>query len=172
MKLTCDLCGNALQMNADRQGATCTGCGMNYTLESLRQTLKTQPQSSGEPGCVFIDTPPVQPEFAQSCVQQELIINRKFDLQAMLYMIIIIVDGVEVAQLSPRGGEVNIPLSPGEHQVYAIVKRQNKVEQVMDTLTFTVDQHNWCALFHVRRTAWNAYWQLDLVEDVDDITRT
>lgn len=39
MKLTCDLCGGALQMNAGAKDASCKNCGLCYSLEMLRQKL-------------------------------------------------------------------------------------------------------------------------------------
>ncbi len=39
MKLTCDLCGGTLQMNSGGMDASCTGCGLNYPLERLREKL-------------------------------------------------------------------------------------------------------------------------------------
>ena len=39
MKLTCDVCGGALQMNAGAQEATCKICGMCYSIEVLRSKL-------------------------------------------------------------------------------------------------------------------------------------
>lgn len=39
MKLTCDLCGGDLQINMGGQGATCTTCGLNYTMDRLREML-------------------------------------------------------------------------------------------------------------------------------------
>lgn len=39
MKLTCELCGGALQMNLGGQGATCTTCGLAYPMERLREML-------------------------------------------------------------------------------------------------------------------------------------
>lgn len=39
MKLSCDVCRSALQMNAGGQNATCTCCGMRYSLEVLREKL-------------------------------------------------------------------------------------------------------------------------------------
>ena len=47
MKITCDLCGSALQMNMNGQGATCTSCGMIYSMEHLREKLKAL-QSGGK----------------------------------------------------------------------------------------------------------------------------
>ncbi len=49
MKLTCDLCGGALQMNSDGQGATCTTCGLTYTIERLREMLKRNPSVQMDP---------------------------------------------------------------------------------------------------------------------------
>lgn len=39
MKLTCDLCGGALQINLGGQGATCTNCGLGYTMDRLKEKL-------------------------------------------------------------------------------------------------------------------------------------
>lgn len=39
MKLTCDLCGGALQVNAGAQDASCKTCGLCYTMDMLRQKL-------------------------------------------------------------------------------------------------------------------------------------
>lgn len=49
MKLTCDLCGSALQMNPGGQGATCTVCGLGYTMERLREKLNDQNGQQKEP---------------------------------------------------------------------------------------------------------------------------
>lgn len=42
MKLTCDLCGGSLQMNLGGQSATCTCCGLGYSMERLREKLNSQ----------------------------------------------------------------------------------------------------------------------------------
>ena len=39
MKIVCDVCGGALQVNAANQGAACTVCGMRYSIEALREKL-------------------------------------------------------------------------------------------------------------------------------------
>ena len=96
MKLTCDLCGSELQMNADSQGATCTGCGMNYALDTLRQKLNAQPQPPTPSNSVFSPCAPEQP-VSQQPATRELILNRKFDLQAMLFAVTVVLDGEEVA---------------------------------------------------------------------------
>ena len=43
MKISCDLCGGELQMEAGGQGARCTVCGMVYSLERLREKWKIPP---------------------------------------------------------------------------------------------------------------------------------
>ena len=40
MKLTCDLCGGTLQINMNGQSASCTNCGLGYTMEYLRGKLQ------------------------------------------------------------------------------------------------------------------------------------
>lgn len=39
MKLVCDVCGGALQVNAGDRGAECTVCGLRYSIEALREKL-------------------------------------------------------------------------------------------------------------------------------------
>lgn len=172
MKLTCDLCGSVLQMNADSQGATCAGCGINYSLDSLRQKLNAQPQTLTQTNTAFSPCDQTEPANSQP-ITRELILSRRFDLQAIRYVVTIVVDGEEVAVLGPKGGEISLPISQGDHQVYAIVKLENKkVDAVLNTFNIHVGDHNWCGQFYLRRTAWNAYWQFDMGEDVNDATRT
>lgn len=170
MKLTCDLCGGELQMNANSQGATCVGCGMNYSLDSLRKKLNTQPQTPTRTNTAFSACDQAEPEDTQS-ITRELILSRKFDLQALKYTVTIVANGEEVAVLGPKGGELRLPIAQGDHEIYAIVKQDNKVEAVLDTCVIHVEDHNWCGQFYIRRTAWRAYWQFDIGEDVNDITR-
>lgn len=49
MKLTCDLCGGALQMNLGGQGATCLNCGITYPMERLREMLNGKTSVTPEP---------------------------------------------------------------------------------------------------------------------------
>ena len=145
---------------------------MNYSLDTLRQKLNSQPQPPTQTNTAFSACAPAEPA-AEQPATRELILHRKFDLQAMLYTVSIIVDGEEVAVLGSRGGELSIPITQGDHQIYAIVKRENKkVDTVLDTFHIHVGDHNWCGQFYVRRTAWNAFWQMELGEDTNDITRT
>ena len=39
MKLTCDLCGGTLQMNAGGKDASCKNCGLCYPMDVLREKL-------------------------------------------------------------------------------------------------------------------------------------
>jgi len=49
MKITCDLCGGALQINMGGQGATCTTCGLTYSMERLREMLTGNQSVKPEP---------------------------------------------------------------------------------------------------------------------------
>ena len=49
MKITCDLCGGALQINLGGQGATCTNCGLSYTMDRLREKLTGETPVRSEP---------------------------------------------------------------------------------------------------------------------------
>ena len=44
--IKCDICESALQMDEDRSGATCTGCGMKYSIEQVRQMVGGQAQAA------------------------------------------------------------------------------------------------------------------------------
>ena len=57
MKLLCDICGGPLQMCENGKGATCTGCGMNYSVENLR--ARFQNQTTTEPAVKPIPDMPV-----------------------------------------------------------------------------------------------------------------
>lgn len=47
MKLTCDLCGASLQVDAGGRSATCVNCGLTYSMERLREKLQAgKPQPS------------------------------------------------------------------------------------------------------------------------------
>ena len=35
--IKCDICDSALRMDEDKAGATCTSCGMKYSIEQVRQ---------------------------------------------------------------------------------------------------------------------------------------
>ena len=66
MKLLCDICGGTLQMYPNNNGACCTNCGMNYTLESLRNKL-----NSGS-----VPQPPVSPN-ASPAPQNNVYVNQQ-----------------------------------------------------------------------------------------------
>lgn len=39
MKLSCDICGGALEITSGGQGASCTVCGLGFTMVRLREKL-------------------------------------------------------------------------------------------------------------------------------------
>lgn len=49
MKLTCDLCGGALQMNAGAKDASCKNCGLCYSLEMLREKIGLGQSAQAKP---------------------------------------------------------------------------------------------------------------------------
>jgi hypothetical protein len=62
MKLTCDLCGGVLQMNAGGKDATCKTCGLCYSIDLLREKLglgaTAKPQE--KPVAPVVETPVVE----------------------------------------------------------------------------------------------------------------
>lgn len=200
MKLLCDICGGQLQMTAANDGATCVNCGMNYSIESLRNKLggqnaagapAAQPETpeeeipiaqveSAEESIPVAKTEPVQK--AQSAhaasvffteeapAMRSLVFERKIDkfsLWAQAYNVAVILDGEEVATLGPKGGRVSIPVTQGNHDVYAVVYAGNgQVDGALDTFNIQVGEHDWYGVFYVRRDAWKAYWQMELAENI------
>lgn len=57
MKLTCDLCGGQLMVGSGGQSASCTVCGLLYSMERLREKLGIIPAPAVEPP---IPTPPAK----------------------------------------------------------------------------------------------------------------
>ncbi len=64
MKLLCDICGGQLQMTGANDGAFCIICGMNYSIESLRNKLGGQKTAASAPA-VNIETPEEELPIAQ-----------------------------------------------------------------------------------------------------------
>lgn len=75
MKLTCDLCGGALQMNMGAKDAACKNCGLCYSLEVLREKLGVgaapQPKKEVVPEQPVVpNIPVVTPVVQQTVVEQ------------------------------------------------------------------------------------------------------
>ena len=153
MKLTCDICSSSLQMNADNQGATCTNCGMAYSVESLRAKLGSAPADN--------DTAP-------ETAVRELIITRKFNIVGAPYAMKIVVDETEAAVFNTKG-TISIPRAEGDHEVYAIAIHgaNNKVFAVTDKTRIHVTKKNWSGTVALRRGAFKVYLELALTENVD-----
>ena len=70
MKLTCDLCGGVLQMNAGGKDATCKTCGLCYSIDLLREKLglgaTAKPQE--KPVAPVVETPVVEPPVVETPV--------------------------------------------------------------------------------------------------------
>ncbi len=78
MKLTCDLCGGSLRMNLGGKDASCTACGLTYSLDRLREKLgviqtpaspkQTAPQSApaAMPDNSFVHTENTAPKTTYS----------------------------------------------------------------------------------------------------------
>ena len=190
MKLLCDICGGQLQMTGSNDGATCVNCGMNYSIESLRNKLGGQKPAVSAPAVQIDpseeDLPIAQVESAEEYipvaqaepVQEEdtrqresvfyteapaatdptmmrtLVLERKFDLQALRFGVSVLVDDEEVATLGSKGGCVSVPISQGSHEIRAVVwTGKNKVEAELEPFHIEVNEHDWYGLFYVRRTA-------------------
>ncbi|MBQ8831581.1 MAG: hypothetical protein IJ017_08280 [Oscillospiraceae bacterium] len=151
MKLTCDICGSGLQMNADNQGAACTNCGMAYSIESLRTKL----------GSSTIDN-----DTAPESAVRELIITRNFSIVGAPYAIKIMVDETEAAVFNTKG-TLSIAIPEGDHEIYAIAQHgaNNKVFAVTDKNRLHVTGKNWSGTVSLRRGAFKVYLELSLTEN-------
>lgn len=49
MKLMCDLCGSPLVVNSGGKDASCSNCGLNYSMERLREKLGQNKEVHNEP---------------------------------------------------------------------------------------------------------------------------
>ena len=168
MKLTCDLCGGQLQMNADGKNAVYVECGLIYSVEQLRKRMGVQNEKTDSGSAAFGETPIKETPIGVTSgvggpVMRELVIERKFSIAGSAYGAVIIVDGVECAMLGPKG-TVSIPVSEGEHDVWVVVTYNGKVSATLDKIHFRVGANNWYGQFKLKRTAWNALWLLDIIE--------
>lgn len=68
--MNCDLCGSAIEMREN--GAVCTGCGMQYSMEALRKKLgKPSPAPAASPA-----PQPPQEDLANLIMQAELVLSQ------------------------------------------------------------------------------------------------
>ena len=62
MTIQCDLCRAPLQINSGGQSATCTGCGLRYPMERLREKLSGSHPTPPPPTPVSIPAPAPDPD--------------------------------------------------------------------------------------------------------------
>ena len=167
MKLTCDLCGGELQMNLDGKGATCSNCGMTYSLEHLRKKLGAQSAESEKTDSVTDieqDTPEVKWEKVDSAPVRQLFIKRKVDL-LMLSTVAVILDGEQVGILAGQGKTSAIPVSQGLHTITFRAVDGSGVTD-MDEMTFCVGDHDWYGEFWLHRGAFKAEYRFEMREGI------
>ena len=84
MKLTCVLCGGALQFKGESQTAVCQNCGLEYSLDTLRQRLDANNSLSPEmisqpdkptPRPVEPIPQPIKPDSPCDCADEEPIFD-------------------------------------------------------------------------------------------------
>ena len=145
----CKYCGN----NIADDYIFCPACGKNLGGDAPQQYTSQQQHSSSQ------------------APMQALILERKFDLQALSLGVHIILDGEEVARLGSKGGSLAVPVSPGTHEIGAVVKQGKKIESIIDKALIHIGNHNMIVQFSIHRTAWSACWQMKAMEDVNNATR-
>lgn len=149
MKLTCDLCGGELQMQAGGQRACCANCGLEYSQERLVEMLKDNTQ--------------VRPEVKQE--QQEprirkLFLKRKFNLSGCAVKAAVYLDGEQCAILGART-ETCVPISEGPHEIVVrLATGAGLVE--LNNVSFQVADYDVCGLLYLKQTAFTASWVFEV----------
>lgn len=163
--LVCDLCGGALQVDASGNGAVCTECGLNYSMERLRAKLsadapaqQTVPQSQTQQWGANTIENPGQQYCRQAPTQRVLHIRRKPTL--LLFKANIYIDGQYVGTISTREAGFDVPLSQGEHEI-AIIISENVGAQFEPT-RFEVGDTDYQGLFYLERRAFSATVHFDI----------
>lgn len=122
-KITCDLCGGTLQIDAGGQSASCMDCGMPHSIERVREKLKTTNSSNGN-----ID---VNDEHKETLLMDDGIVDTDDEIILDGEIVTVIDDDVDT-------GEVPIPVdSKKETIVHKTLKDHTlrlKVESVTTPL--------------------------------------
>ncbi len=153
----CRFCGS----NINDDSVFCAFCG-----KKLADTVQQPPQQTA------FQPQPQAPQYSYNQVSEKaLILNRKFDFQAMTHGIHVIVDGEEVAFLGTKCEGLAVPVSQGTHEISAVVTiGTDKVYTTLPPAVIQVGQHNIIIEFSIHRGAWSAKWQMKAGEDVEDTT--
>lgn len=154
MKLSCDICGGALQMNPGGQKASCTQCGMEYFKERLMEKVNlTTP---------VVQTPPAEPTRPS---MYNLYLKQKFNLfstypvEAHVFL-----DGEQCAILGSKG-VVCIPVTEGVHEIVAFTKDTSGIPP-MQPVKFEIRGGDVCALLYLRRTVTGVAWVFEQTDRV------
>ena len=148
MKLTCDLCGGSLQMNADGQSACCINCGMTYPKERLLEKLNGG--TPAEPAPAEEINQPAEPQM------RNFYLKRKFNLSGSLAKAAIYLDGQLCAVLTARG-EACVPISEGDHEVTVRIG-----VYALENLPFTVKDRDVCGLLYLDQKAFTAQYVFEI----------
>lgn len=151
MKLTCDICGGALEMNAGGQGAVCANCGLTYSMERLKEKLGVQSPAKPEPV-----EEPAKPRM------YHLYLKRKFNLSGSIAKAAVYLDGEQCAILGARG-EACVPICEGEHEIVVRVASGAGLVE-MEKVTFRVKDRDVYGLLYLQQNAFTASWVFEVRE--------
>lgn len=164
MKLTCDLCGGDLLMNAGGQSACCNRCGLAYSKERLKEKLvafsEAKPQTSNTAeerfhDCKDYDVPTTEPKRMLRLRSKRSLIL--FRVQAYL-------DGEPCAMLKNTGSTVQIPISQGEHEI-AFQVFTTAGRDAVEPMTFHVGDRDLNGEFSLHRGAFRVSKKFEIWED-------
>ena len=152
MKLTCDLCGSDLQMNANGQSAKCINCGLEYPKERLMEMLNNN---------TTVKTETI--EVREKPQMRNLFLKRKFSLNGCAAKAVVYLDGEECAVLGARG-ETCVPISQGEHEITVLMLAGSVVMQRLENLAFQVKDRDVYGLLYVKTTAFTGSYVFEVGE--------
>lgn len=161
MKLTCDLCGGALQMTPGGGLAHCVNCGLEYSQERLQEKLQSAapvtPAAPVSPAAPYVPVEqPARPRM------RTLHLKRKFNLSGCAAKVAVYLDGVQCAVLGARG-QADVPIAEGAHviqvQVVGVTVTQLK------PISFLVRDRDVTGTFYVKQQAFTGDWAFDITEN-------
>lgn len=162
MKLTCDLCNGELQMNPGGQQASCTQCGLTYSLERLKEKMTAFGKAA--PEATTQEEPSVHKDQDASASKPDrnLRIHRKMTFIAFTAQVYL--DGKLCATLKNTSSPVDIPVSQGDHEILIQVTTMSGTNDVGPTF-FRVGDRDWDGVFYIRRRMFGAEANFEMRQD-------
>lgn len=164
MKLTCDLCGGELQMNAGGQDATCLNCGLTYSIERLKEKMAASGETAPQ-------TPAAEAETIYNCTDYKVVApesGRMLRIQSkrsfILFTAEAYLDGEACAVLKNTGSTAEVPVAQGEHEISFRIATAAGTD-ALGPVRFCVGDRDWNGVFYLHRGAFRVDQKFDMWED-------